>query len=438
MNRILALSLVLLIGSSAIAQDQDNNFNKAKLHLANHKLNQAIPILEKLWAKDPANANLNYLLGLCYVKEDMQIPKSVELLETASSIYTSEYESGSKTERRAPEYVYYYMTIAYSKNGQCEEALRSLNKFYQVYTYNDEYYLVDGQKWVRECNLDRKEEEERPDEAIASVESAATENDEASDETIEQTPALSKEQEASLEIAQEIKTERNEPQIKERLIPFDDWDELRTREVIYTTMTSLYGIQVAALIDLKPTRDFENLKNVEVYVDENGIFRYVIGRFPYKKQAESLLAKIRERGYEDAFIVDVNRPNYEQEVLGVGAENINWHIQGSVDFRVQVGAFRTIVSSSVAEKYLEVDGIKENQQNDLVILTVGNFAQYDQAAAYREELKSIGIEDAFVVSFNLGNKIPLKEAKEFAEANQKKQSDTHQDAGAKKKARADF
>jgi len=438
MIRILALSLVLLIGSSAIAQDQDNNFNKAKLHLANHKLNQAIPILEKLWAKDPANANLNYLLGLCYVKEDMQIPKSVELLETASSIYTSEYESGTKTERRAPEYVYYYMTIAYSKNGQCEEALRSLNKFYQVYTYNDEYYLVDGQKWVRECNLDRKEEEEKPDEAIASVESAATENDEASDETIEQTPALSKEQEASLEIAQEIKTERNEPQIKERLIPFDDWDELRTREVNYTTMTSLYGIQVAALIDLKPTRDFENLKNVEVYVDENGIFRYVIGRFPYKKQAESLLAKIRERGYEDAFIVDVNRPNYEQEVLGVGAENINWHIQGSVDFRVQVGAFRTIVSSSVAEKYLEVDGIKENQQNDLVILTVGNFAQYDQAAAYREELKSIGIEDAFVVSFNLGNKIPLKEAKEFAEANQKKQSDTHQDAGAKKKARADF
>ena len=438
MNRILALSLVLLIGSSAIAQDQDNNFNKAKLHLANHKLNQAIPILEKLWAKDPANANLNYLLGLCYVKEDMQIPKSVELLETASSIYTSEYESGSKTERRAPEYVYYYMTIAYSKNRQCEEALRSLNKFYQVYTYNDEYYLVDGQKWVRECNLDRKEEEEKPEEAIASAESTATENAEGATETIEKTAALSKEQEASLEIAQEIKTERNEPQIKERLIPFDDWDELRTREVIYTTMTSLYGIQVAALIDLKPTRDFENLKNVEVYVDENGIFRYVIGRFPYKKQAESLLAKIRERGYEDAFIVDVNRPNYEQEVLGVGAENINWHIQGSVDFRVQVGAFRTIVSSSVAEKYLEVDGIKENQQNDLVILTVGNFAQYDQAAAYREELKSIGIEDAFVVSFNLGNKIPLKEAKEFAEANQKKQSDTHQDAGAKKKARADF
>ena len=435
MNRLIFLSFFLVFSLNTIAQE-DNNFNEAKLHLANHKLSQAIPILERLWAKDPANANLNYLLGLCYVKEDLQIPKSVELLETASSIYTTEYESGSKTERRAPEYVYYYMTIAYSKNGQCEEALRSLNKFYQVYTYNDEYYLVDGQKWVRECNLERKEEEEKPEDELAdetSTDASGPEN-----EVLAPSPALSKEQEASLEIAAEIKTERTEPQIKERLIPFDDWDELRTREVNFTTMTSQYGIQIAALIDLKPTRDFENVKNVEVYVDENGIFRYVIGRFPYKKQAESLLAKIRERGYADAFIVDVNRPKYEQEVLGVGAENINWHIQGSVDFRVQVGAFRTIVSSSVADKYLEVDGIKENQQNDLVVLTVGNFAQYDQAAAYREELKSIGIEDAFVVAFNLGNKIPLKEAKEFATKNEVKQNDSHKEAGAKKKARADF
>ena len=133
MNRLIFLSFFLVFSLNTIAQE-DNNFNKAKLHLANHKLSQAIPILERLWAKDPANANLNYLLGLCYVKEDLQIPKSVELLETASSIYTTEYESGSKTERRAPEYVYYYMTIAYSKNGQCEEALRSLNKFF--YTGN--------------------------------------------------------------------------------------------------------------------------------------------------------------------------------------------------------------------------------------------------------------------------------------------------------------
>lgn len=423
--------------SPVFAQEQAANFNQAKLHLANHKLNQAIPILEKLWAKDPRNANLNYLLGLCYVKEDVDIPKSVELLETASSIYTSEYESGSAAERRAPEYVYYYLTIAYSKNGQCEEALRSLNKFYQVYTYNDEYYLVDGQKWVRECNLKKNEPKtEDKDEILASAQRTSadqTSKTNAADKPVKTETAVVE------EIKKEIIEERTEPKIKERLIPFEDWDELRTREVEYTTMNSLYGVQVAALIDLKPTREFENLKNIEVYVDENGIFRYVIGRFSYRKQAESLLAKIRERGYGDAFIVDVNLPIYEQEVLGVGTENINWHIEGSVDFRVQIGAFRTIVPGAVAEKYLEVEGIKENQQNDLTILTVGNYADYEQAAAFREELKTIGIEDAFVVAFNHGNKIPLKEAKDYALANPEIQKEAHtKNLETQKKKRADF
>lgn len=437
MKRLFALLLVLSVGFTGLAQETASNFNQAKLHLANHKLDRAIPILERLWAKDPRNANLNYLLGLCYVKEDLQIRKSVELLETASEIYTSEYESGSAKERRAPEYVYYYLTIAYSKNGQCEEALRSLNKFYQVYTYNDEYYLVDGQKWVRECNLKSKEEEvEEPVEEVATVEEEAPE-EKAEETSAEESEELT-EEEFRKEIAQEVQDERTEPQIKERLIPFDDWDDLRTRDVDYTTMSSLYGIQIAALIDLKPTREFENVKNVEVYVDENGIFRYVIGRFPYRKQAESLLEKIRERGYSDAFIVDVNRPLYEHEVLGVGSENINWHISGGVDFRVQIGAFRTIVPSALAEKYLEVDGIRENQQNDLVILTVGNFGQYDEAARYREELKNIGLGDAFVVAFNLGNKIPLKEAIDYATSNPEKQAEAHKKPGAKKKKRADF
>ncbi|MEZ4722520.1 MAG: hypothetical protein R2813_11665 [Flavobacteriales bacterium] len=405
-----ALAIVPLMSFAQGGNSKE--FNQAKLHLANHKLSQAIPILENLWRSDPRNANLNYLLGLCYVKEDHDIPQAVELLETASSLYSSDYAAGSNRERRAPEYVYYYLTIAYSKNGQCEEALRSLNKFYQVYTYNDEYYLVDGQKWVRECNLEKKEPEiEEPlvSQRVEEDKPLAVEPEPASVDT------MTEEEIASKEIIEEAIQERKEPQIKERLIPFTDWDNLVTRDVSFSSMTSQYGVQVAALIDLKPTRDFGDLKNIEVYVDENGIFRYVIGRFVYRQQAESLLEKIRERGYKDAFIVDVNQPDYNKEVIGLGKSNINWHLQGKVDFRVQIGAFTTIVPGAVAEKYLEVDGIKENRQNELTILTVGSFPAYDEAADYREQLKALGIEDAFVVAFNMGNKVPLKEAKEYVD-----------------------
>ena len=456
MKKVAVLTLLSLIGFAGFSQEKpNNNFNQAKLHLANHKLNQAIPILQTLWKNDPGNANLNYLLGLCYVKEDVSIPESVELLETASKIYATDYASGSSKERRAPEYVYYYLTIAYSKNGQCEKALRSLNKFYQVYTYNDEYYLVDGQKWVRECNLGRPEEEVQEEEPLVAevaeekvseevpVEEPVIEEEpkeipieEKPVEVIDEKPApieLTPEQKEGEEILAEVRKERIEPKIKERLIPFDDWENLRTRDVNYTTLTSQYGVQVAALIDLKPTRDFTDLKNVEVYVDENGIFRYVIGRFPYRKQAESLKDKLIETGYKDAFIVDINQPDYNKEVLGIGKSNINWHMGGKVDFRVQVGAFTALVPSAVASKYLEIDGIREYQQNGLTILTVGSFKDYESAAKYRDELKEMGIDDAFIVAFNMGNKISLKEAKDYVEQNKPAEA-PEEEKGKKKKA----
>ncbi|GAB5539483.1 MAG: hypothetical protein Salg2KO_15860 [Salibacteraceae bacterium] len=460
MKNVSKSALVLVLGlaliTTAQAQDRSEDFNSAKLHLANHKLQSAIPILEKLWKSDPQNANLNYLLGLCYVKEDHNIPESVKLLETASNIYTTDYQSGSNKERRAPEYVYYYLTIAYAKDGQCEKALGALNKFYQVYTYNDEYYLVDGQKWVRECNLGKVEEDPVPEVAEEIMEEAAEEEpvavltnepkvqeeeviaDSARVEEVDvaSTPQDSlklEEEKAGQEIMAEIK-ERKEPKIKERLIPFNDWSNLRTREINYTTLSSQYGVQVAALIDLKPTREFEDLKNVEVYVDENGVFRYVIGRFPYRGQAESLKEKIIELGYKDAFIVDINRPDYSEEVLGLGTSNIDWHIDGKVDYRVQIGAFAALVPSAVAMKYLEVEGIKEYEQNGLTILTVPGFDSYDKAVIYRESLKEKGIDDAFVVAFNRGLKIPLKEAKEYTE--QAKREELSEPI--KKRKKADF
>lgn len=463
MKKLLTLILSNLILLASFAQEnQGDNFNEAKLHLANHKLNQAIPILEKLWASDSGNANLNYLLGLCYVKEDVNISKSVRLLQTASKIYTTDYESGSNRERRAPEYVYYYLTIAHSKNGECEEALRSLNKFYQVYSYNDEYYLVDGQKWVRECNLENNPEEEiteeeaavtqrveedvEPKEEVVAVveEAEPLPLEEASEPKVEPEPEaepepmLTEEQKAGREILAEVIQERKEPKIKERLIPFDDWENLRTRDVNFTTMSSQYGVQVAALIELKPTRDLKDLKNVEVYVDENGVFRYVIGRFPYRKQAESLKEKIIEMGYKDAFIVDINRPDYTKEVLGIGNDNIDWHLDGKVDFRVQVGAFSSLVPSTVAMKYLEVDGIKENQQNGLTILTVGNFETYEKAVEYRDSLVPKGIDDAFVVAYNRGAKVSLKEAKEYTQKPKVESKPFDDEQDTKQKKRNDF
>ena len=60
MKYLLTILAIALLGTPHLTQGQQaDNFNQAKLHLANHKLNQAIPILEGLWNSDPKNANLN-------------------------------------------------------------------------------------------------------------------------------------------------------------------------------------------------------------------------------------------------------------------------------------------------------------------------------------------------------------------------------------------
>ncbi|MEM9022342.1 MAG: tetratricopeptide repeat protein, partial [Bacteroidota bacterium] len=160
---VLALTMLLIAPATVVGQSKGENeaFNTAKLHLANRRVSDAQPILEKLVAADPENANLNYLLGLCYVQQDINQDEAVRLLEKASKRYTKDYDAGSATERNAPEYVYYYLLIAYSQAGNCSQSLATLNKFYSIYSYEDEYYLVDGQKWVRECNIRKKEEEEK-------------------------------------------------------------------------------------------------------------------------------------------------------------------------------------------------------------------------------------------------------------------------------------
>ena len=64
MKRLLFLTLTVLIASSGIAQETASNFNQAKLHLANHKLDRAIPILEGTMGKGPVERQPQLLVGL--------------------------------------------------------------------------------------------------------------------------------------------------------------------------------------------------------------------------------------------------------------------------------------------------------------------------------------------------------------------------------------
>jgi hypothetical protein len=75
----------------------------------------------------------------------------------------------------------------------------------------------------------------------------------------------------------------------------------------------------------------------------------------------------------------------------------------------------------MAEKYVKIDGIMENSEGDLTLLSVGRFDTYDEAVLYKKELEKAGIFDAFVVAYNFEEKISIKQARTYQEKQKSEQ-----------------
>lgn len=341
--------------------------DSAKTLVASNRIGEAIPKLERLMAEDPRNAAHNYFLGLCLVRENRRIPEAIDLLENAATIYGQMDVDPGMGE---PEYVHFYLVIAYSRVLNCEKALQRYYELVEVYSKGDPFYTTEAMKWVELCHEPQR-------------------------------------------MAQELKareaSELGENVMKDRLVPVaQKRDSVVTRPKEFSTRSVLYGVQVGALLRPTYTAHFPRLKNVEVYVDENGIYRYVIGSLNLRSQADKLLNEVRASGYPDAFIVDINNPmRYRDEVVLLNEVSIQRKIAGDVEFRVQIGAFTEVLPDHLAHLYLQLEQLREIRINELTVLTVGPFAGYDLATREKERLTHLGFSDAFVTAFNNGQRIPV-------------------------------
>ena len=398
-------------------------FKEAKIKIANHKEKEAIPVLEELLKRDDENQNVAYLLGLCYIKSFKKINKAVKLLEEAKEDYTKFYDRTSVNERGVSEYVYYYLVIGYSIQGDCKKTISTLNDFYKIYSYEDEWFLIDGQKWHRDCGKHKWTDEDSiatvRDSLIAGDTSLITSTIPDSEVAVQSDTydPTNKKENTVTEVkpaAVPVNTYRGQYRDRLKRVGEAGGPEVMTRGVTYNTQTALYGVQVGAYIKPRFSNDFKDLKNVEVYIDNNGVFRYVIGRFSYRSQSEKLLSYVKEVGYKDAFIVDIQSSgNYEEEVVRVNNESIKREISGKVDFRVQIGAFKEDVPDEIMRIYLQLDNIQENIQKDLTVFTVGSFNNYEITKAFCDNIKENGVPDAFVVAFNQNRKISIEEANNY-------------------------
>ncbi len=375
-------TLITLLFISSISWSMEPQLDKAKVLIASNRTRDAIPLLEDLLQKDNAPAAYNYFLGMCLIKEGIRIEEAVAYLEKAGEDYAKTDINPGMGE---PEFCWYYLVIGYSRLKQCDKAMKTYDRFVQVYSQGDPFYTKEAVKWIELCH-------------------------------------------EPMRMAQELKTRSTvganaSNYLKDRLVNMQpESPDVVTREVNYTTASVLYGVQVAASIEPTYTTTFKGLKNVGVYVDENKVYRYVIGNLSFRSQAEELLQEVRANGYPDAFIVDINQPEtYGEEVMSLNNLSITPQLKGKVEFRVQIGAFAETLPKDLRKYYFEIDKLKEVRENDLTILTAGKFDTYQEAQTHRDMLKEQGLADAFVTAFNKKQRIPVSLAIKYLDQETKEE-----------------
>lgn len=382
------LIIVMLITETQVySQNTTSKFRKqyykVKELLYYRKFAESLPLVLELDQWDPFNPNINYLVGVCYLGTNTENDKAIQRLEYAVNYISSDYDAAFSKEKSTPIYANYYLGIAYSNAQRCEDAKKAFEKFItrideQERVWNT--YVKDADERMKLC----KEKEIE----VQLVEPPVTNKD-----------SIGMQKYTAYLAKKDSIAKANDPR-----------KTLVTKEIVFTTSSPLWAVQVGAFAKNVPSTDFPNLKNVQSFIDNDGMIRYVIGNSTYRSIAESLKKEVIEVGYKDAFIVDVNKEKkYSKEVLHKEKRKKT----GKVEYRVQIGAFRNKIPEDLAKEFLKIDDVKETKQGDLTILTAGKFKTYPEAEELKKKLIAQGLNGPFVIPFVNGQKITFKEADDY-------------------------
>lgn len=408
-NRITSFFLLLLF-NGVFAQSLRNNeelFDLARKQLAEREIEAALLSLRKIYVNDRSNANVNFLMGAAYTEMTASSDKAIYHLKKAIGKISENYRVGSFEEKNAPVHTYYYLVVALSARDECSRAAAANKKLKNYSSVIDLYFIDEADRHMQKCPYDKVDQQfeawlskneipegYKPD-SINIEEGSMMEGDVIVD-LVQADPPL-----ANLDSLKKVEL------------------GVVTKDLEYSTQAPLYGVQIGSNKFPSPISHYSKLKNVDVFVDKEGVIRYVVGHFSYKKQAESLLERLKEEGFADAFVVNVNNERkYSSELVSYGNVNLRAGIKGEVEYFIQLGAFKDTIPNELMDLYLSVDDLHEIDYRGMTLVTIGSFPTYEAAKKRQEEVQTTApedLKDAFVVAFNRGEKINLQEAIKYTD-----------------------
>ena len=164
----------------------------------------------------------------------------------------------------------------------------------------------------------------------------------------------------------------------------------------------IYAVGNYLSVDEALNREFkleqEGFKNLDILQMENGLLTI------YRPQINDVIINTEDLSSEEVLNEQLN----DSSELKSDEEVVADQSKSGTVYRVQIGAYKVVLNSEVFSGVKNVISFKGN--DGLVRYMTGSFNDYKNAVLYSKEMKARGFNDAFIVTYENGERVALSTA----------------------------